>query len=82
MAEKPPDPGRFNPWRQASLALTLPMLMVSGPIVGYFMGYGLAYWLDLGDRWASIVKIVGVVLGMIAGVRETIRVIKKISDDQ
>lgn len=82
MVEKPTDPGPGNPWRQASFALTLPMLMVSGPIVGFLMGYGLAKWLDLGDRWAWTFKIAGVTLGAIASARETIRAIKKMSDDQ
>ena len=75
------DQGPSNQWRQAGLALSIPMLMVSGPLVGYFLGYGLVAWLDIGDPWGKVIKVVGLILGVVAGARETIRLIRKISED-
>ena len=75
------DQGPSNQWRQAGLALSIPTLMVSGPLVGYFLGYGLVAWLDIGDPWGKVIKVVGLILGVVAGARETIRLIRKISED-
>ena len=79
MAQTPPDRRVQSQWRQASLAMALPMLMVSGPIVGFLLGLGLEKWLDLQPPWGGIARVVGVFLGIAAGLRETIRIIKRIS---
>lgn len=79
MARKPDDNDAARQWRQASLALTLPMMMLAGPLVGYFLAVGLIHWLDIGPVWAGRIKIIGVILGVMAGIRETVSVIRKLS---
>lgn len=81
MARKPADSSSDRQWRQASLALSLPMMMLAGPIVGYFLAVGLIQWLDIGPDWAGRTKIIGVLLGTMAGIRETINVIRKLTKD-
>lgn len=80
MARKPDDESSAaKQWRQASMALSLPMMMLAGPLVGYFLAVGLIHWFDIGPLWADRIKIIGVILGVMAGVRETIIVIRKLS---
>jgi F0F1-type ATP synthase assembly protein I len=81
MARKPDDPQAAKQWRQASLALSLPMMMLAGPIVGFVLAIGLMYWFEIGPLWAGRIKILGVLLGTMAGIRETITVIRKITKD-
>ena len=82
MALQPPHGGNsssYNPWRQAGLALTIPTMMAAGPFVGYFLGYLLDRWLGFPVPWDRWVKIIGALVGLIAGMRETIKLIKKIA---
>jgi F0F1-type ATP synthase assembly protein I len=68
--EKPPD--KVNLWRQAGLLATIPFILALAPIVGFVIGN----WLDAkcGTRpWLSVILLV---LGFVAGVRETIQIIK------
>jgi F0F1-type ATP synthase assembly protein I len=69
--KKPPD----NPWLQAGVALTIPALLVSGPLVGYGLGWLIRRW----TGWGPWVDVLMLLLGLIAGARETIKVIRKIS---
>lgn len=68
---KPPS----GPWAQAGLALAIPMLLASGPLVGYFLGVFIRRW----TGWGGWVVVLMMVLGMAAGVRETIKVIRRLS---
>lgn len=79
MARKSDDPQAASQWRQASLALSLPMMMLAGPIVGFFLAVALVHWFEIGPTWAARMKIIGVLLGTTAGIRETISVIRKIT---
>jgi F0F1-type ATP synthase assembly protein I len=81
MARKPDESQAAKQWRQASMALTLPMMMLAGPLVGYFLAVGLIHLFDVGPAWADRIKIIGVILGVMAGVRETISLIRKLSKD-
>ena len=64
--------------RQASLAMSIPMLLLTGSLVGYFIGA----WLDA--RWGTDpwLMVVFIVLGFVAGVRETIRIIRLIQREE
>lgn len=62
--------------RQAGIVMSIPMMMAAGPLVGYFIGSWLDRW--LGTSWISVVLAI---LGLVAGVNETIRVIKIIQRD-
>lgn len=70
MTEKPP--GKVNPWRQAGLLATIPFILALAPIVGFVIGN----WLDSKLHTAPWLGIVLLVLGFVAGVRETILIIK------
>ena len=81
MSKKRSDQDQSSQLRQASLALTLPMLMVAGPVVGYFFAWLIIRWFDVGPPWDGRIRIIGTVIGALAGFRETVRVIKKISSE-
>ena len=73
-----------SPWGEAGLALSLPSLMAAGPFAGFLIAYGINRWLDLQPPWSKRITIFFILVGMLAGARETIRLIKKIaarSDD-
>lgn len=65
---------RHNSLRQVGLLTTIPMLLLASPVVGYFIGRQL-------DRWFHTEFLVWVMaaLGMAAGVREVISIIKRAS---
>jgi ATP synthase protein I len=64
-----------NPWQQAGMALVIPMMLASGPLVGYGLGWLLRRW----TGWGGWVIPVCIALGFAAGVRETIKIIRRIS---
>jgi ATP synthase protein I len=70
VTEKPPD--KVNPWRQAGLLATIPFILALAPIVGFVIGS----WLDSKFRTGSWLSVILLVLGFVAGVRETIQIIK------
>ncbi|MCP4567375.1 MAG: AtpZ/AtpI family protein [FCB group bacterium] len=52
-------------------------MMVSGPLVGYFIGN----WLDNKFDTAPYLMISWVILGLISSARESYKLLKQISDD-
>lgn len=70
MTAKPPD--KVNLWRQAGLLATIPFILALAPIVGFVIGN----WLDAKLRTKPWLGVVLLVLGFVAGVRETIQIIK------
>lgn len=81
MAEKGKPRKDESPWQQASLALSIPTLMVAGPLVGYLLALLAIHLFSIGDPWKDRAEIIGLLIGGIAGGRETIRLIKRISSD-
>ena len=72
-----PKPGRNNnPWAQMGLAMMIPSIMVAGPVVGFLIAWFIGRWTGWHARWFTALLVL---LGMMAGVRETIRIIRKIS---
>lgn len=62
-------------WSQVGLALSIPTLLAAGPLVGLALG-----WLICrATGWGLWVQWVLMILGMVAGIRETIKVIQKLS---
>lgn len=51
------------------------MLLAAAPLIGYFGGA----WLDRKTGYEPLFTVVGVLLGLVAGVRETIIVLRKAS---
>lgn len=60
------DP-RFKGLRSAGLLLSIPMLLIVSPLVGFFLGS----WLDRRFGTSPWLVIVGLVLGFVAAGRET-----------
>lgn len=61
--------------RQVGAALSIPGLLLAGPLVGYGLGWAAKTYLGA-PRWVTMVCLV---LGLISGIRESIIVIKRIS---
>jgi len=59
----------------AGLAMMIPGLMVAGPLVGY----GVGWFIRRMTGWGDWIEILMTVMGLVAGIREVIRVIRKIS---
>lgn len=64
--------------RSASMALTIPAMLGVGPLVGWFLGSALSGWLFARPTAGGLV---GLLLGFIAGVREAIRLVKRIGKE-
>jgi putative Mn2+ efflux pump MntP len=66
--------------RLASLAVTIPAVLVLSPLVGWFLGRSVGRF--LGDaRIGRIGSLVGVALGVAAGIMQTIDLIRRISKE-
>ena len=70
MTEKRPN--KVTGWRQVGLLSSIPFILALAPIVGYFLGQ----YLDSRFRTAPWLSIVLLVLGFVAGVRETVKIVK------
>jgi ATP synthase protein I len=66
------DPKKFTAWRQIGLLSSIPFILALAPIVGYFLGK----YLDQKFRTQPWLSIALLALGFVAGVRETIKIIK------
>lgn len=71
------DKKKFDGLRQIGLATTIPFMMVSGPLVGYFIGN----WLDNKFDTAPYLVIFWIFLGLISSARESYKLLKQVSDD-
>lgn len=60
--------------RRISLGVTIPTTFAASVVVGVVIGYGLDRWLGTGP-WLTLVFLG---LGLIAGVREILSVLKKL----
>ncbi|MCX7019674.1 MAG: AtpZ/AtpI family protein [bacterium] len=61
-----------NGWRNAGMALMLPLMMASAALIGCAIGYYLDRW--LGTRpWLFLLFLV---LGFVTGARETIKTVR------
>ena len=56
------------------LAVLIPMLMLAGPLVGFFLGQ----WLDSKLGWAPWGQLAGLVVGLLAGFRESYLIVRRL----
>lgn len=70
MTEK--DPNKVTSWRQIGLLTSIPFILALAPIVGYFLGQ----YLDTKFQTRPWLSIVLLGLGFVAGVRETVKIIR------
>jgi ATP synthase protein I len=61
--------------RQVGIAVTIPFLLLAAACVGLFLGL----WLDNLLGTTPWLKIIGTILGFMAGARETYLLIRKLS---
>lgn len=69
---------KFRSMRQVGLLTSIPFLLLVSPLVGYWMGTHVDGWLHSKPWGANI----GVGLGLVAGLREVVRVIRRAGEDQ
>ncbi len=62
----------FSGWRQIGLLSSIPFILALAPIVGYFLGQ----YLDTKFRTGPWLSFILLILGFVAGVRETIHIVK------
>lgn len=68
---------RYRSLRQVGLLTSIPMLLLISPLLGY--GFG-----TLADRWLHCRpwgSTIGLLVGMVAGVREVVRIIRRAGED-
>ena len=70
MTEKPPN--KVTAWRQVGLLTSIPFILALAPIIGYFLGK----YLDQKFRTQPWLSVALLALGFVAGVRETIKIVK------
>jgi ATP synthase protein I len=66
------DPKKVTAWRQIGLLSSIPFILALAPIVGFLVGK----YLDQKFRTQPWLSLVLLGLGFVAGVRETIKIIK------
>ena len=76
MADNGPKKQKYNQMRSAGMYAMLPTVMVASPAIGWYLGHLIRGWLNTG-QWP---EVVGAVLGMVAGFREVVRIIKRGSE--
>jgi len=71
---KSSDKERLKGYRQIAMATTIPLIMLAGPAVGYFLGS----FLDGLLGTSNVLMVVFLLLGVAAGGVEAYRIIKEI----
>ena len=72
-SKKPKKAKKRSELRQIGLLGTIPMLMATGPLIGFFIGR----WLDEKFGTEPYLLLVLLAMGFGAAVRETIKIIKQ-----
>ncbi len=72
MPDKKAEDNLYSKFRTLGLLTTIPIMLAAGPLVGFFIGD----FLDNRFNSRPIFVAVFVVVGFIAGARESIRVLK------
>jgi ATP synthase protein I len=60
--------------KQIGILTSIPIILVLGPLVGYFVGD----WVDRRFQWYPWATIVFLVLGFVAAGREIVRLLKQV----
>lgn len=61
-------------FRQLGVALSIPGLLLAGPLVGYGVGWCAKTYLDF-PEWSVFAALI---LGLASGIRETVKVLKQL----
>jgi ATP synthase protein I len=68
---------KYKQARQIGLLTTIPMILAAAPLVGYFLGH----WIDRRfgtEPWFTMILLA---VGLVAGIRETILILRKANRD-
>jgi ATP synthase protein I len=68
---------KYKQARQLGLLTTIPMILAVAPLIGYYAGR----WLDGRFGTAPWISMILLLIGLVAGVRETILILKKAARD-
>jgi ATP synthase protein I len=68
---------KYKQARQLGLLTTIPMILAAAPLVGYFLGR----WIDRRFGTEPWFTMIFLVIGLVAGVRETILILRKANKD-
>jgi F0F1-type ATP synthase assembly protein I len=63
--------------RQTGAALSIPGLLLAGPLVGYGLGWVAAHYLGC-PKWSPVA---GLVFGLVSGIRESVIIIQKMAQE-
>jgi hypothetical protein len=69
-----PDKPKDGAFGRAGMAMMIPTVMAAGPLAGWLVGHGIRLW----TGWGGWIETTFFFLGLIAGARETIRIIRKL----
>ena len=61
---------------------TIGMHMVSGPLVGFAIGYGLDAWLETGPWLKLVFLVIGIIAGFMNVYEDTQRLLRKMSREE
>ena len=64
---------KYKHVKQLGLLTVIPAMLAVAPLIGFFMGS----WIDRWFGTAPVFKLIFLAVGFVAGVRETISLIKK-----
>lgn len=65
--------------REVYLALSIPSVLLAGPLVGLILGYGATRLLHLSPEAGRLALLFGLILGLATAAREVIRIVRRIS---
>jgi ATP synthase protein I len=68
---------KYKQARQLGLLTTIPMILAAAPLVGYFLGR----WIDRRFGTEPWFTMIFLVIGLVAGVRETILILRTANKD-
>ena len=71
MGEHPSD--KYKRIRQLGLLTAIPMILAVAPLIGYYLGR----WIDGRLGTDPVFSLIFLALGLVAGVRETISILRK-----
>jgi hypothetical protein len=82
MDPKPKPTKDESGWRQAGIALTIPWLLLSGPITGFLLAIGINWLFKVGEPWDGRIKIIMILVCTFAGIREAYKLLKRMSAEK
>jgi len=74
VSDDPAD--KYKRFRQLGMLSAIPMILAAAPLIGYFLGR----WIDRRFGTEPLFMLIALGLGLAAGVRQTILIVRKAQD--